>query len=366
MKSKLVTIALSSILVISAVITAGCTPELSPEEVIKKSLEVMNNLSSYRMELTGRQTENDETQEMQAFMEYIAPDRLHIDQSSPGKNESIVIGRTQYTLSEFSGYWNVREWPENTFNANYVDGFSELMTTLEEIEVHEVDAVDGAECFHYLAPVDMKARAEEQRKEIDTSDPNYEARIAALDMLPQWDMTVELWIDKEDYFLRQFRQEQEVTTLDDDVAVHQKISAVFRVYDFDGDFTIEPPPSNLIQGVHLTHTAVSSIGGDDIRYQKISYEISITNMGNETADDLKVFIDTLTTNHGQMTIEAEAGESPVSLDSEETAMFSAVWEYDLSKSSKEALSDLMKENVIRATYTKNGSGEREVVLSSGS
>ena len=77
---------------------------------------------------------------------------------------------------------------------------------------------------------------------------------------------------------------------------------------------------------------------------------------------MKVFIDTSATNQGDATIEAVPESAPVNLESGASASFAAVWEYDMTSTSKEELAALMDKNVIRAEWTNEDMKKHEETL----
>jgi hypothetical protein len=354
-----------SLTVTASVLVAGCAGELSVEELLDNTERAMEQLETYRMELTGTNYDQEETSEMQAVFEVVPPDKMRMVQTLPEPSESVLIGRTQYELNS-RGFWNVRKWPVGFQNPDYATGYAAMLKDVKGIEKLDDEKVDGVSCLHYRGYIDMAARAEEEEEELDPEDPNYEARLESLEVYRDWEFEVEFWIGKDDYLLRKLSQTQEITLTsesnDEIEKVHQKIETEFRIYGFDEPILFSSPPANLVQGVNLKIFAIDSIGGEEKKAQEIEYFVTITNDGNEAADELRVFIDTGATNNGQTTLEAKADTSPVRLATEEVTAFRVSWEYDITDSSKEELTELMEGNVIRVTWKDPGGRIQEEEL----
>ena len=349
---------------------AGCGnsgPE--PEAVISRAIEASKEVETYRAEMTVIQTENGEATRSNALIEFVSPDRLHSIQVNEDETlESIIIGQKYYNFTTFDNKWQVRQWPGEVSSINLGAVMVGILDSLEGLKKIKDEDIDGSECFHYRGSVDMKAKAEEEKAILDPADPYYEERLQILDMYDKWQHDVEFWVDKETYLVRQLKQYQETVFVrdageDEEREEHQTITVTQRFYDFNAPITIEPPAAELVEGVNLIANSMSSIGGKDIQHQQIKYEITISNRGNETARDVRVFIDTPATNQGYQSMEAEPAQSPVSLASGEYATYSIVWEYDLSKSSKEELTGLMENNILRTVWVEGNGRQQEEILS---
>jgi hypothetical protein len=143
------------------------------------------------------------------------------------------------------------------------------------------------------------------------------------------------------------------------------VNATSRFYDFNEPITIEPP-LDLVEGVYLYMNSVSSIGGSEgLQYQRIKYEITVSNGGIRTARDVRVYIGTTATNEGPQILEAPLERSPVDLAASDHASYEISWEYDMSQSSKEELAALMEQNTIWASWADENGGNHGQVLSDG-
>jgi len=364
---KILLALLSLILLVSL---AGCgSSGPDPEELISGAIEAIKEVETYRFDMIVVHTENGETTQSNVLFEFASPDRLHSTQVNEYEIlESIVIGQKYYHFDTFDNKWHVRQWPGEVSSSNMAAGMVEMLDSLVGLKKMKDEEVDGSDCFHYKGSVDMKAKGEEEKAKLDPSEPYYEEQLQILEMYDKWQYDVEFWVDKETYLIRQLKQYQEVTFVrdageDDEGEEHQTVTATQRFYDFDAPITIEPPPAELVEGIDLIVNSMSSIGGEDIQHQQIKYEITVSNRGNETARDVRIFVDSTATNQGFQSMEAEPIERPVSLESGEHAAYNAVWEYDLSKTSKEELAELMKNNILRAVWVDEDGQQYEEILS---
>lgn len=80
---------------------------------------------------------------------------------------------------------------------------------------------------------------------------------------------------------------------------------------------------------------------------------------------MRIIRDSLATNQGLQTIEAEPAQTPVNLGPNEHETYLISWEYDLTKTSKEELVELLEENVFRATWIDENGQQHEKVLRKG-
>ena len=348
----------------------GCgSSSPGPEEVISNAIEAIKEVETYRTDMIVVHTENGETTQSSILYEFASPDRLHTLQVYEDETlESIIIGQKYYQFETTNNKWHVRQWPGEVSSINMAVGMVEMLDSLVELKEMKGEDVDGSECFHYRGSVDMKAKGEEEKAKLDPSDPFYDELLKSLETYGKWQYDIEFWVDKETYLIRQLKQHQEITFIrdadeEDEREEHQAISTTQRFYDFDAPIIIEPPPAELVEGINLIANSMSGIGGEDIQHQQIKYEITISNRGTETARDVRIFIDSTATNQGFRSMEAEPTEKPVNLESGEYATYNIVWEYDLTQSSKEELAELMKNNILRATWVDENGQYNEETLS---
>jgi hypothetical protein len=365
--------ALLTLLLLTPLVGCGSSGP-DPEEVISKAQEAIKEVQSYRVDSTSISTNEHRTTQSSNTAEFVAPDRTHVFPAAAPDSvhtvESIRIGNIEYRKEPDSSNWQVRQWPGSISATNFVVDLTESLSSLVGLENLPDEKVDGLDCFHYIGHVDTKAIAQERKTELDPSQPGYEGELETTKRFENMQYGYEFWIGKEDFLLRQLKTHLEVSYTrnegeENEREEYQNNLNTYRFYDFDAPITIEAPSAELVEGIYLTVSSTSSIGGKDIQHQQIKYEISISNKGRETARKVRVFIDTPATNQGSMRIEAEPAQSPVNLGPGESETYYISWEYDLTKSSKQELVELMKENVLRAVWIDENSQQQEKVLSEG-
>ena len=312
-KCQKIFLALLAFLLLTLLI--GCTVSgPTPEEVISKAQAAIEEVQTYRLEMMGIHTENGETTQSNARIEFVSPDRLHTTTvNNDGTAETIRIGQIEYRFETFDNNWHVRQWPESFPFTNFAAGMVEMLGSLVGLVEMTDEEVDGVDCFHYKGSIDMKAKGEEEKAKLDPSQPDYEERMMALEAYDRWQLQSEFWVGKGDYLLRQLKQHQEGVFIKDagedtEREERQSITFTFRFYDFNTPITIEAPLAELVEGVLLTaRMRETGSGGGDPEHQQMQYEITVSNGGTETANNLRLFVDTPITDDGLQTYEAEAG-----------------------------------------------------------
>ncbi|GAJ09032.1 unnamed protein product, partial [marine sediment metagenome] len=159
-------------------------------------------------------------------------------------------------------------------------------------------------------------------------------------------------------------------------------SSVIKYYDLNEPITIEPPldaqgkllpgwqlvGSPLVNGTSeektFSRNVLSSIGGKDTAHQQISFRITITNISEEVAQNVRVTLSTMATNEasGRWRTEAEPSTpGTVNLEPGESETYHVTWEYDASNTTKEELARLVNLTTVLAKYT-TPEGEEAVQL----
>ncbi|GAH78417.1 unnamed protein product, partial [marine sediment metagenome] len=176
----------------------------------------------------------------------------------------------------------------------------------------------------------------------------------------------ELWIGRDDYLIRQVKQDTQVPS--EDIGQWNTSSAWWKYYDFNEPIEIEPPEAasgELLPGWCLASSPSaetffycethSEITGEDPAHQQISLSVTITNVGMEAAaTNVQVDLRNNATIKGdkeESWINAEPSTSgPVSLEPGESETYSVSWEYDASHITREELVELLEQTVIRIAY----------------
>jgi hypothetical protein len=237
---------------ISLALLAGCGgPRPGPEEVIAKAIDSINEVQTYRFEMTATITQDGETSHVNMQGEFVSPDRLHMTTiSDDGTEEGIRIGQTQYWRDPESDSWEVRQWPFTMAWAAIRDNLAlvtvEILDSLVGLVEIRNEKIDGVSCFHYRGNIDMEAQLEEQISNLDPMQPGYEEQLRFYEQLIQSEHNVEFWVGKEDYLLRQLDTQQDVIYTvdwgeDTEREVSMYVTYSYRFYDFNQPIQIEPP-----------------------------------------------------------------------------------------------------------------------------
>lgn len=379
MKRLLTLIMLVASLTLPMISFSGCggaRPDF--EEVIASAVKAMDEIQTYRMEMETDRIENGEEEQSFGSMEFIAPDRIHVLSGPSGseKEESIQIGTVLYTWSERSNEWNIRDWGDERFAArNIASGVIQSFGDLIEIIELKDEKIGGVDCFHYIGSMDMKGRQEEQIASLDESDPHYERTKSTLESLLESTEYIrddmEFWIGKEDYLLRQYITYMAISEVRDkgeDTEEVENFSSITtcKFTSFNEPIEIEPPLMEPLEGVHLV-AAMREVnsGSSDPENEVMEYEITVSNEGTETANNLRLFVDTKITNEGLRTFEADADIMPVNLGPDETVTYYVSWEYNLITLTKEKFLEYIRQNTLRAIWTDTEGVQHEDVLITG-
>ncbi|GAI07899.1 unnamed protein product, partial [marine sediment metagenome] len=246
----------------------------------------------------------------------------------------------------------------------------EIIDSLTDLEKLPDEKIEGVDCIHYRGVVDVDRVIEEQKAKLDPRQPHYEEMLKGLEDMRNMKTEVELWIGREDYLIRQLKQDMEVP-------LEGTSRVTVKYYDFNEPITIEPPTTatgELLPGWRLVESSPKertfsknvtvTIGGDDPAHQQISFRITITNISEELARNVRVTLSTMATNEesGRWRTEVEPSTpSGVDLEPSETETFHITWEYDASHTSKDELARLVHLTTILAKYT-TPDGEEAVQL----
>jgi len=344
----------------------------SPEEVIAGAIDAINEVETYRFEMTVTVTQDGETNYGNMQGEHASPDRLHVIMTSDGDTqESIIIGENIYHRGFGSNSWEVGQSLAETAWATGLTRFLastvEMLDTLVGVVELRDEKIDGVTCFHYRGSVDIEAQLEEQIANLDPTSPVYEDMLRYIEQQRQWQQVIEFWIGKKDHLLRQVDMQYEMVYTEDtgeDNEREERITATYtlRFFDFNQPIQIEPPIVDTTGGVNLLVTSTGSGAGCEDQHCQVDFDITITNQGLATARNVRVFIDSSATNQGLQTMEALPDEGPVDLSPDESTKFLASWECNLNGFSDEEFHQLVQQYVIWATWTDEVGQQHEKLL----
>lgn len=249
---------MTSVLAFLLLPLAGCSEELSPREVVTKACATTSEVQSYRMESSTITTVEGETSESILELEFASPDRWRMKVTSEGGEwmEFINIGDEQYYRDSDTVQWRpsgvpFREKDRSTSGVASVGSGEEMFPELDllfDLEKLPDEKIDGIDCLHYRGRIDTNRVVEEQKTilkaQLDPSAPEYKEALKSLEQLRRLKTNVELWIDKDDYLIRQRKQEMQMPPMESttgETAGGWSTSSVQRYYDFNQMIEIEPP-----------------------------------------------------------------------------------------------------------------------------
>ena len=99
----------------------------------------------------------------------------------------------------------------------------------------------------------MEAGIEKQKAKLDPSQPGYDNILESLDIQRRWQIAVEYWIGKDDFLLRQMKQDSDIVNIDhvgqeNETENHVFITYAIKFYDFNANIAIEPPVLDRVEG----------------------------------------------------------------------------------------------------------------------
>ncbi len=349
----------------------------------ENSQSVNTSLQSYRMTSSVTSTFGGKTTVSSYEMEYAAPNRYHMKKTSgEDLEEMIIIGDEIYSQEPEELGTNVQKAIAISSSRSIPskENTLEILNSLIDLKELPDENIDGIACLRYWGRIDNESMVEEQKAKLDPASPHYDEILKSLEDQPKIEITVELWIGKDDHLIRQMKQDTQMPSKE--TGELDTASSVMKYYDFNEPITIELPldaqgkllpgwqlvGSPLVNGTSeektFSRNVLSSIGGKDKSHQQINFRITITNVSEEVAQNVRVTLSTTATNDESERWRTEIESStpgPVDLEPGESESYNITWEYDASNTSKEELSRLVDLTTILAKYT-TPEGEEAVQL----
>ncbi len=201
----------------------ACEEKESPATVIAISRASMYGLQSYRAETVSTIQNSVETSST-STKDYVAPYSYH-GKSIKGDEwlEYIFIGDKQYYRASYGTQWRdkgIFQKEDGTSSQIFMqisDDFR-VLGTLIDVEKLSDEKIDGVGCFHYrelqYPEIDIEAEMESLENyladnpellsgtESMSIDEVKEQYRADLERMSQGETVIDLWIGKDDYFLR--------------------------------------------------------------------------------------------------------------------------------------------------------------------
>ena len=220
---------------------------LSPQSVMAKAYVATEGLQSYRMSSLFASTSAGGTFQQTSDWEFATPDRWHQKFTLDGRAYEIIsIGDQRYIREPAGGRLSIGAWSPSVPSKEET---LEILASLIDLRRLPDEKIDDTNCLHYRGRVDMDRRVEELKARLDPRDARYEETLKQVEEMRSISTEVELWIGKEDYLIRRWRQETE--------SPEAKSNSVRNYYDFNKPITIKPPVTasgELLAGWRLQDT----------------------------------------------------------------------------------------------------------------
>ncbi|NIN66401.1 MAG: hypothetical protein GTO63_17265 [Anaerolineae bacterium] len=221
------------------VAVGACGSGSDLQEVTRKAVVGTTAAQSYRETGTTSRTSGGDTVTLYAEGEYAAPDRYRVKvRNETGSwDECIQIGDQSYVLTPNEADWPGGERRESCVVLPIAEELA-VLHHLVDFEVLPDQQIGGVDCVHYRANVDVEAWTAKWEAGAEYPPPPQ-----VVNLMKGQSMGVELWVGKDDYFVRQMKTEARL--LEYDLVTGQESwvtqNTTTRFYDFNEPIAIEPP-----------------------------------------------------------------------------------------------------------------------------
>jgi len=379
---------LTAAVVLIVVVVVARSPDASPNtEELAAMAETIETLEvqSYRTTWWGTSTNRGKTTESYQEAAFATPDRYHFKVTEDGAvSEFIAIDDTQYIKSSELSSKTITNFTRSTSHFLTVKYSLDSLDLLLDPEALPPEEISGVECFHYRGAVDMERQWEEMKESLDPSQPGYEDRLEKmefeLERMRQSTIDYEFWIGKEDLLIRQMKYSGQVPS--EDEGQWDTSNTTVQLYDINRPIAIEAPldaQGELLPSWQLSEDYTSGIGfkgeldyeitGDDPAHQQVSLTFTVTNIGIETASNVKVALDRIIT-PGYEEVEPWVEAAPsapdlMNLEPGESETFRGSYECDTTRTDTRKFDELVKMTRVRITYTTPTGHEQVKFISGG-
>jgi hypothetical protein len=211
----------------------------------------LTEVTSFRMSTSASYVEGDmAASATYQEMAYIYPARSHIVVNPEAGNQEIIIigddfytNNAQYLAAANAGMSVLMSVAANIPSEEHTRITLERLTDIKELAI---ERIEGATCRHFQGRVDVEKSIEEQIASLDPEQANYDMLVEALreqiEMMRDVKTVVDVWVGRDDGFIRQMRYEAQVGS------EHSEASAIssqlIQYYDINKSIVIEPPLDN--------------------------------------------------------------------------------------------------------------------------
>lgn len=342
----------------------------SPQSIMVKAQSAIADLQSYRFSLIQTSNTEGETSEAKVEVEFSAPDRYHVIQTGDEDDlEFILISDEQYYKDSYVSLRAMKS--QAGIYSSMLEATLKMLDYLTDIQKLPDETMDGTRCLRYRGVYDIEKqwteslRSRQERGIPPISDEEMEERLEEL--RPSiGSTTVELWIGRDDYLLRQMKWDSQRPDTGDGIRYS---SMIFKFYDFNEPFTVEAPVDSngkLLPGWTSASPEYPHIGTDiqvdvdnyDPSDRKVNYSITLTNISVETLTDVDVEIISAFPEPYENPDEriwfswenCQWTKGPYILDPGESLEYSCIFGYDATSVQPEIIAETIEDSYIEVSY----------------
>jgi hypothetical protein len=361
-------VAVPLILVLALLMTLRPWNSISDTQgVIAKASTAMAGLDSYRISVTYEErNREDETSVHYFSLEYSAPDRYHTTQTNNETDmEQILIDNQQYYRNYTSTGIGSRVTTGVYASMLDKDYAAKVMGILKDVKKLSEETINGTHCLHYSGVWDEEKALvgswelqEKSGRAVSDEAKERMLKEARQRVLENDGPVFDLWIGKDDYLLREMKQEFS--------SDNYGFTMDIMFYDFNQPVEIKAPldsngellpgwtsPAPLVP--NISADIQSEIDNSDPSHRKIDFNIILTNVGKDTLTgaDVMVGTDPVTNRYamiGYSWHSEQTTDGPYSLEPSESLKYSIHFLYDATTVRAEDADETISSTYIEISY----------------
>jgi hypothetical protein len=160
MRSK-VSLYLTAAVMIGAVLISACQAAPAPQDIMKNSLQSMQQLKSVTFEYTVAQTNDTAGQNLQTNGIYEAPDKVYTTSTYQGSSIEILVVSANDMYERATGDTGFSPLPAEALSttglsANPFAGQLKMMQSYKNVKQVGIEKIDSIDCYHVTFDLDMK------------------------------------------------------------------------------------------------------------------------------------------------------------------------------------------------------------------
>jgi hypothetical protein len=297
-KRRFMVLVPAAVVIVALLLVHPWSSPLGPQAVLAKAQSAISAVKSYRFSLiTTNYVDNTTSSHEIAFS---SPDRYHVKKTGEGESsEYILIGDDLYYKGSFGqGPVNIQITAGYYSNMITREATMRWMEMLGDIVVLPEEDIEGVRCLHIRGLRDAeKILLAHQRDMMEMgfpprSDEEFQKQVEEYRSM-MGESTMELWIGKDDYLVRQVRMDTQKE------GYHS--ASLYKYYDFNEPVSIEPPVddsgqllpgwiSTVPETPAFSGNVSASIDNTDPANRRIIYSANITNISGEKLADVEIMV----------------------------------------------------------------------------